>query len=60
MALTLRNGVEEFVPAEIDDILLGYRPQTLVPELIITVQYEDKSLGARKVGNWETDIKTIS
>lgn len=60
MVLTLRNGVEEFVPAEIDDILLGYSPQTLVPELIITVQYEDKSLGVRKVGNWETDIKTIS
>lgn len=58
MAYTSRFDCDKFVPATIEDIILGHNPQNFGPELIITVQYEDKSLGVRKVSDWRTDIKT--
>lgn len=60
MAYTSSFGCDKFVPATIKDIILGYNTQNFGPELVITIQYEDKRLGERKVIDWRTDIKIIS
>lgn len=60
MAYTSRFGGDKFVPATIEDIILAYNPKNFGPELVITIQYEDKRLGGCKVCDWRTDIKVIS